>query len=243
MSSTLSVAGKPLRPRVLIIADSLALPRDDVAYEHTWPGMLEERLPTVTWINRAQRLSTSERLNGEGNQGADCLELYQPDLVVLQLGICDCAPRVLHRRTAAYVYRLPFGLGERFSSWLSRWRGRKISNCFVPLTDYESNLRDYLIRAAAHGTKVIALATLPPSNPLVSNNPLIGRQIDAYNEALDRLAERFSCLSVLYPFRGLDLIDGLFVEDGYHLNEKGALRIAAALEPLVRGALERHAAA
>ncbi|MEN7432876.1 SGNH/GDSL hydrolase family protein [Chromobacterium sp. TRC.1.1.SA] len=240
MSSIISVVGKSLRPRGLIVADSLALPRNDVAYEHTWPGMLEERLPAITWINRAQRLSTSERLNDEGNQGADCLEFYNPDLVVLQLGICDCSPRVLHKRTAAYVYRLPFGLGWRLSSWLEAWRGRKASNCLVPLAAYERNLRGYLVRAAAHDARVIALSTLPASRRLASKNPHIGQQIDAYNAVLDRLAAQFPCLRVLHPFLDMTLIDELFVDDGYHLNEQGARCIAAALEPLVLEALERH---
>ncbi|MCD4498931.1 SGNH/GDSL hydrolase family protein [Chromobacterium vaccinii] len=240
MSSIISVVGKSLRPRVLIVADSLALPRDDVAYEHTWPGMLEERLPAITWINRAQRLSTSERLNDEGNQGADCLEFYHPDLVVLQLGICDCAPRVLHKRTAAYVYRLPFGLGWRLSSWLETWRGRKASNCLVPLAAYERNLRDYLMRAAAQDVRVIALSTPPTSRLMASKNPLIGQQIDAYNEVLGHLEVDFPHLRVLSPFLDAALIDELFVDDGYHLNEQGARRIAAALEPLVCEALERH---
>lgn len=230
------------RPRALIIADSLALPRSDVDYEQTWPAMLANRLPAVAWINRAQRLSTSERLNGEGNQGADCLEFYRPDLVVLQLGICDCAPRVLHRRTAAIVYRMPFGLGARLSSWLERRRGRKSTNCFVALPEYERNLRAYLARAALGDTVVIAISVLPATHLLASKSPLAGKQIAAYNAALDRLAGEFECFRVLHPFDGMASIDNLFV-DGYHLNEQGARCVTAGLEPLAREALARRAAA
>lgn len=243
MSTVLAaVSSRPARPRALIVADSLALPRGDVAYEHTWPAMLAERLHEVAWINRAQRLSTTERLNGEGNGGADCLEFYAPTLVVLQLGICDCAPRVLHRRTAAVAYRLPMGLGARLSAWLERWRGRKPDNCFVPLPDYERNLRSYLARAAESGATVIAISVLPASRLLASKSPLVGAQIERYNATLDRLAAEFPGLRVLHPFEGLSSIDELFV-DGYHLNEQGARRVAAGLEPLAREALSRRAAA
>jgi lysophospholipase L1-like esterase len=230
------------RPRALIIADSLALPRGDVAYEHTWPAIVAQRMPAVTWINLARRLSTTERLNGEGNQGADCLEFYGPDLVVLQLGIVDCAPRVLHRRTAAVVYRLPFGLGTRLTSWLERRRGRKVTNCFVPLPEFERNLRHYLDRAASAGAIVIAIAVLPASRPLVAKNPAVAAQIDRYNAVLDRLAAQVPHLRVLHALKGLASIDECFV-DGYHLNEQGARRIAAGLEPLAREALARCAVA
>lgn len=168
---------------MLIIADALALPRDDVAYEHAWPGMLDERLPIVMWINRAQGLSTSERLNREGNQGADCLVFYHSGLVVPQLGICDCPPRALLERTTAYVYRCPFGLEGRFSAWRSRWRSRKTGNCLVPLADYERNMRDDQMQEA-RGTMVIALAAVFSRSLLVSKRSRTDRLTVACNEPL-----------------------------------------------------------
>ena len=232
----------PRRARALIIADSLALPRDGIDYEQTWPAILATRLPEITWINRAQRLSTTERLYERGNGGADCLEFYRPDLAVLQLGIVDCAPRVLHRRTAAVVYRLPLGLGARVPAWLERRRGRKSSNCYVPLAAYEANLRAYLARAATQGTHVIAISVLPASRLLVSKNPLVVAQITAYNDVLDRLAREIDHFEVAHPFKAAPSSDHLFV-DGYHLNEQGARVVVDGLEPLVRGVLALRRAA
>jgi acyl-CoA thioesterase-1 len=228
--------------RALIIADSLAMPRDDVGYEQTWPAMLVDRLPAITWVNRAQRLSTTARLNDEGNQGADCLEFYKPGLVVLQLGICDCAPRVLHRRTAAVVHRLPFGLGARLPAWLERRRGRKSSNCFIPLAAYEANLRAYLARAAVHGARVIAISILPASRLLISKNPLVVGQISAYNAVLDRLALELDNFQVLHPFHAAAALDCLFI-DGYHVSEQGARVLVDGLEPLICEALASRVAA
>ena len=230
------------RTRALIIADSLALPRDRIAYEHTWPSLLADDTPDVTWINRAVRQSTTERLNTEGDRGGDCLEVFEPDLVILQLGICDCAPRVLHRRTAAIAYRLPFQLGTHLSSWLERRRGRKVENCFVPLRSFEDNLRSYLARAASQSTQVIALAVLPTSKRLSEKSPLINGQIRAYNATLDRLASEHSNLHVLYGFKGETSIDDLFVDDGYHLNGQGARLIVDRLAPMVRDVLTRRVA-
>ena len=204
--------------------------------------MLAARLPEITWINRAQRLSTTERLYEKGNGGADCLEFYKPDLAVLQLGIVDCAPRVLHRRTAAVVYRLPLGLGTRVPAWLERWRGRKSGNCYVPLAAYEANLRAYLARAQVQGTRVIAISVVPASRLLISKNPLIVGQIAAYNGVLDRLASEIGHFQVVHPFQAAPALDELFV-DGYHLNERGARAVIDGLEPLVRSALALRLAA
>jgi lysophospholipase L1-like esterase len=239
---TIASAGPTFNARVLIIADSLAMPRDEVGYEHTWPALLAASIPSLIVVSRALRQSTTERLNGEGNRGADCLEFYRPDLAVLQLGICDCAPRVLGSWTAALVYPLPFGLGARLSAWLERLRGRKVANCMVPLPAYERNMRAYLTRAAAQGVPVIAISVMPASRSLVSRNPLVVGQIAAYNAALDKLAREFDCLRVLHPFHGFVSVDELFV-DGYHLNEAGARRVAAGLTPLVRQVLAARTAA
>jgi len=222
--------------RALIIADSLALPRGDVDYAQTWPAMLAARMTDIAWINRAQRLATTERLNHEGNGGADCLEFYRPNLVILQLGICDCAPRVLHRRTAAFVHRLPFGLGRRVPAWLERRRGRKVDNCFVPEHAYEANLRSYLTRAAGQATRVIAIAIMPASPRFAAKNPRAVEQIARYNAVLGRLSAEFDDFRVLNPFADASALEDMFV-DGYHLNERGAREVADRLEPLVQAAL------
>lgn len=219
--------------RVLIVADSLALPRDGVSYENTWPAMLAAAMPDVTCINRGMRLATTERLVAEGDRGTDCLEWFQPDLVILQLGICDCAPRVLRRSTGAIVYRLPFGLGESISVLLERWRGRKVSNCYVSIAEYERNLRRYLARASALGVPVLAIAIMPASILLTEKNPGIAAQIETYNAVLDRLAAELEGFWVLHALQGVTTADTFFA-DGLHLNGDGAKLAAAAIEPDIR---------
>ncbi|MBV8467924.1 MAG: SGNH/GDSL hydrolase family protein [Burkholderiales bacterium] len=226
--------------RVLVIADSLALPRGDIDYSQTWPAMLAARVPQIAWINRAQRLSTTERLNDEGNSGADCLDFYQPQLVILQLGICDCAPRVLSRRTAAFIHRLPLGLGRRIPIQLERLRGRKAGNCFVSLAAYEANLRAYVARAARSGTSVVAISIMPATRLLRQKNPGVVPQIASYNAVLDSLASEFANFEVVHPLQAGASVDDFFV-DGYHLNERGARLVADRLEPLAVGTAASHA--
>jgi lysophospholipase L1-like esterase len=126
----------------------------------------------------------------------------------------------------------------RVSSWLEHGRGRKASNCFVPLAAFEANLRAYLARAAAQNTRVIAIAILPASRLLKSKNPRAEAQIVAYNSTLDRLVHEFNGFQVLHAFSNEHSIDALFI-DGYHLNGEGARVVAAGLEPLALKALHR----
>ena len=78
------------------------MPRPGVDYEDTWVYKLIEALPEFEFIDKTKRASTSERLVTEGGDninpyGADLLEHYMPDIVVMQIGIVDCAPRYIKR--------------------------------------------------------------------------------------------------------------------------------------------------
>lgn len=222
--------------RWLIIADSLALPRPGVAYEHTWPKLLSDAVPQVDWINRGMRGATTERLSTDGDGGGDCLEFYEPDGVILHLGICDAAPRLFSRKSLAMhlIYRLPFGINRKLSTWLERHGGRRIRNAWVSAPQFERNLEEYLIRAQAHHAKVLALYILPVGSRMLMKNPLIARQIEIYNAIYDRLAERHCHLSIVRIFDSSNDIEEFFI-DGYHLNEAGGRRVAEVLTSRLAG--------
>ena len=76
--------------KVLCISDSLGLPRDGVSYEETWFYKLITRFPHVHFISKFQRLQTTSVLKEK-----DYSSYYHPDIVIMQLGICDCAPRII----------------------------------------------------------------------------------------------------------------------------------------------------
>src|SRR5262245_43716680 len=98
--------------KVLILADSLALPRegsDDIPYETTYPYLVEESLrqhqdgPLPVVLERGMRRRTIEYVLDEW---FELVELRRPDLVIIHVGIVDCAPRIFLRRERQFVENL-----------------------------------------------------------------------------------------------------------------------------------------
>tara|TARA_B110001452_G_scaffold119986_1_gene99552 strand:+ start:11406 stop:11687 length:282 start_codon:yes stop_codon:yes gene_type:complete len=92
--------------RVLCIGDSTSLPGRSNKYEDTWIFKLKKRYTNWDFITFFKRALTTNVLiemgGGDENypnpEGADCLEHYLPDKVIIQLGIVDCAPRLLNNK-------------------------------------------------------------------------------------------------------------------------------------------------
>ncbi|HON16100.1 MAG TPA: hypothetical protein PLA51_06445, partial [Spirochaetota bacterium] len=83
--------------KLLIITDSVSMPRPGIPYESTWIYKLKKEFPNLDIIDKAARGSTSMRLVTEGGGGVDLLETYMPDIVILQIGITECAPRLFKK--------------------------------------------------------------------------------------------------------------------------------------------------
>ena len=98
--------------KVLCIGDSLALPGHLNRYEDTWFYKIKMEYPEYDFISYFKRQLTTDVLTtmggGEGGvdkwpKGADCLEAYAPEVVIVQLGIVDCDPRLLNRYDRAIL--------------------------------------------------------------------------------------------------------------------------------------------
>ena len=90
--------------KIVVMADSLAMAREgetNVAYETTYPYLLDQwlrqrfgsRAPLL--IERGMRRRTIEYVLDEWYELVD---LRKPEVVIVHVGIVDCAPRVFLRR-------------------------------------------------------------------------------------------------------------------------------------------------
>ena len=101
--------------KIVILADSLALPRENVGgedlLEATYPFLLDhslrQRLGAAAPIifERGMRRRTIEYVLDEWNE---LVKLRKPDVVIVHVGIVDCAPRVFLRREASFVANIRF---------------------------------------------------------------------------------------------------------------------------------------
>lgn len=220
------------RRRVLIIGDSSALPGHGNAYEDTWVYLLKESYPAWDFIANCEGATTTEALGQPGARGADCMALYRPDAVVLQLGMVDCAPRLFKRGSLAeaFVRRLPACLARPVVALKKRWRGRALRNAYVSPADFERNLRVYLERCRAAGVKgVIAVAIAWPDDRMVAANRLVRNAVARYNAILASLAGSDGLLRCVDPLSAAQAGPHLYDSDGYHPNPAGHRKVFEAL--------------
>ena len=219
--------------RLLIQGDSLPLPRGPVPYEETWPWHLrvDDRFPHV--INRSQSGKTTDELHTDKVRfPRRKLELYEPETVVMQIGIVDCAPRLLSKTERDLITAFPFETLARVSSYAAkRLRGRTRRRTYVSEGEFEANLRDYLERADEHGIDhLVVLKILTAGEKYTAKNPDVQEAITTYNEIIDRLADEFPFVQSLRPLATSkpeeeSLVDDHTLEDGYHLNAAGHERL------------------
>jgi hypothetical protein len=213
------------RHTVLVITDSLGFPRADpehVAYSATYIAQLKAALPECDIIH-------------QGYGGATIGELYkrtsyfhrtvQPDLVIMQTGIVDCAPRALRVVEQQILSRLPLlgplaiRLTKKYSRALRRWRGLT----YTPLAAFA----EQMTRFEQLYPRLCWIEILPATPAYEAKLDGIGANIAAYNAVLRRA--RTVATS--------DFTEADVMSDFHHLSAAGHHKLAQRLLALLRAEL------
>lgn len=210
--------------RMIVIADSMALPRLETAYEDTWIYMLKQALPGWDVIDRASRGATSFRLVSEGGGGVDLLELYRPAVVVLELGMAECAPRLFDKTGWEYFFINKL-MGPRWRAayirWIKKRRVRSPEVTEIPPEGFEANITSYFARALKLNTRVIVSLIAQPSSRVRVKSPHLKFNVDRYNAIYRRVAARFANVTLVDPLGGLEDVDRVTIDD-FHVGREGA---------------------
>ncbi|MCU0849105.1 MAG: SGNH/GDSL hydrolase family protein [Spirochaetes bacterium] len=224
------------RKRVIIITDSISMPRPGLSYEKTWPFMMKQAYPHYDFIERSARGSTTRRLATEGGGGVDLLETYSPDTVIIQLGTADCAPRLFSKTGFEYrlLQKIPFEkIRKKYIDRVKKKRGRNPNITEIGIEEFSSNLAGFFGRAKKIGTSVIMFLLINPNSLFIKKSPHIGKNIDRYNHLIKKTAGLFPNVKIMAPFDpGYD-IDSITVDE-LHINEMGNKIIFNKLKPLLR---------
>lgn len=205
---------------VLCVGDSLGMPRQGVSFLDTWFYRLLKVKSNYYFLNNFRRALTTNEL-----ESRDLLENYCPNIVILQVGIVDCAPRYFKRNSLfiKIINRSPSPLRNLFWKAVKRLMRRKLSKCDVPPDTFKDNLLKYLKRCENCGVEKLIVLKIPtPSKPMIDSNPQIINSIRVYNEILQSM--NYSRELIL-----IDLLENSnendFIEDGYHLSKQGFERV------------------
>jgi lysophospholipase L1-like esterase len=220
------------RFKILIAADSIAMPREENKYENTWPYMLKEAFPDCDIIDRSSRGSTTARLVNEGGGGVDLLERYNPHIVIIQMGMAECAPRLFKKTGFEHFYLtriIPQSYRLKYVNFIKKRRIRSPEITDVSPDQFRSNITNYFDRAEKIGTRIIVVLMHGPNRIFFSKSPYIGKNIDLYNRIYKETALNFSNVETIEPFEHDVDIDALTLDE-LHLNRQGALLIASKLK-------------
>jgi len=208
--------------KILFVSDSLALPRkkpETVLYDQTYVGILKRRLESCDILQQSMGRATLPELY---NQSFSYYSAYDPDAVIIQAGIVDCAPRALKKAELQLILsnkllrKIWNRIGKRYSDRLRRIRR---------ITDTTPNeFRRYVKRYKDlfGSTSILWIPIMPASSAYEKLAPGITENIELYNGIINdemgnsviRLAADTSWL----------------MSDWHHLNLKWHHKIAIAVQ-------------
>lgn len=214
--------------KVLVLADSLALPRhehdDIVLYEETWPFLLQKHYPNIHVINWGRRSRTSLTTLSEFNE----IDLVNADMIILQVGVVDGAPRIFTHFEKSILKRLPSGIRNRIISFRKKRRNKitgrnPLKKVDVKPDKFEEYLSLFIEKAKSRNPRTIITLIPIIANYEVMESKSKGftQNIELYNSIIEKVAkETKALLTNIEPFiqRKNQL---LFCSDGYHINAKG----------------------
>ena len=237
---------RPLR--IIVLGDSLVMARDNplIVWEDTWPARLSDELRDIgvdaEIVNCGARARTADRILG--NEFFEHIELKRPDLVILHIGITDCAPRLFTRRQRNL-------LNQRFvpqwlRDWIIRSRGARrqqllkkhgpLSRVYTPPADFAACLERFghNLSQFSSQVRVIVLPITCNQSAMDQKSPGHGSNVKLYNSMLKEFANRLGARWVdpaeLFGSEGSAL---MFAADGYHWSTAGSARCASVIAPLI----------
>lgn len=219
--------------KVLCVGDSLGLPREGVEFEETWVYKLRKANPDDDFISCFVRNLTSKDLFKSKGIKGDFSYYYNPDVVILQLGVCDCAPRYYNNRKTRW--KIIEKVGKSVLSEPVYWKivkkylKRNIKSVYVGLESFSYNIDryfDYLINDLSVKSIIVIQIGTPEQNVL-KKSPLFFEQIRKYNDVYIQLSGKYN--NKVIVVNPLSEGRGDCYVDGYHTNGKGAQLVFEAI--------------
>ena len=203
---------------ILILTDSLGAPRPGTAYQKTWVHhIIEEYRAKCHCFAYTERALTSPQLAALVKEKF-CL--YSPDLVIIQVGLADCAPRALTQKEQAIISKIPL-VSPLIKILIKRYYGaitRRRNICYVSKDLYKDSIEK--IAEAFPRAQKIVIPIITPCDAYIQKSPLIEERIRNYSHALYELQE-IQVLETVDALPKAIINHDFYVEDHHHLSERG----------------------
>ena len=209
------------------------LPRENVSYDYIWTKKLKDYFTTFDFIDKSQRGCNTNIL-----RLPDCLEYYNPKIVIIQIGIVDCAPRLLYNYEEKIVRILPRYINRIYLKLSKIFRRSSARKAYVKPEVFKLNFENYFQRALLSKIEVIyVFKIMRAGSKYTKLNNKVQEAIIRYNKIIDELAEKYGIVKVIDVLSENEEVDKITIEDGYHINYKGHEIVANKLISLIKNYL------
>ena len=208
-------------PKIVILGDSLGMPRpnDHIKYEHTYPYLLKQTLRPFEVIPRHVRANDTVRQTNEQNLLDDII-FFEPKIVIIHLGIVDCAPRIFSKKLSKMLTLMPQFLSQTIIKLMSKNRyfiTRYFPKTYVTQSEFKKNLKKIAYTIINCRAKPI-LVEITQTNEINQTRSFnFEKNIRDYNQIIKEIATSLNATIISLN----DLQDSILIEDGIHLNKKG----------------------
>lgn len=216
-----------IRQRILIITDSLGMPREETTISQTWVDRCSIRLCECGHMVN-QQLYRNLTTDTVREKSQDYIARQEAGVLIFQVGICDCVRRAMgawqlnfmNLLTALHVPFIP-GFFHRFYAKNHYFFTKNSNKHYVSISDFEKNYRLFisLARKSVPDCKIIFLAMAPAGPGLIRSTCNAQNDIDAYNRVLKTVSEECH-VRFINPYEGYSG-DVVTIGDGHHLSEAG----------------------
>ena len=196
--------------KILVLTDSLGLPRDlpeEVLYEDTWVSLLsDEHVLLQSSIGGGTSFDLYKQMA--------YLKAFKPEIVLLQVGIVDCAPRALQYHENIFLNH--YKVSRKLTNILLSKFGdqiRKLRNIsYINLKNFKDNLKNII--STYPEAKFIFIGIIPASDEYENKLKNIKKRVELYNKEAKLLFNETFIDNSDFDF-------SFIMPDHHHLNKKG----------------------
>lgn len=234
--------------KIAIIADSMCLPRGekegDVPFEATYPIVLEDTFNNYVNKEKKPRFivkgKRSRTLLEVKDEWKEVIDFIKPEIVIVNVGITDCAPRILNEKKRKIVDGIKIDFVKNsIINYLKKNRTKLIlkdpTKRFVTIEVFEKEYKNIINYLTPKTQKIIFIGILNVSEDLERKSPGYLESVKLYNSVLSSGADnkKIYFLDVNKEFEQNNFNE-CRLDDGYHFSVKGNSIVAGALFDILR---------
>ena len=208
--------------------------QDGIEYYHTYPELIRQTLEAgaAEWrthlYNRSRHGGDIALLSALCGADTAYFGIPEEEMIVIQCGIVDCAPRPLPKHLRKQVARLPRALRERVISFLHDHRAAILRMLRRPIRrtapgEFDSMLAAWIAGLRGTSRRVYVINIAPTTERVERHSPGLTESIQTYNMIISNAIRNEGETNVQLINAYEALLDGDFASprliraDGQHL--------------------------